>query len=479
MFEVRSHRPQVREPQPLTVKANTMNIKPQAKKSSLLANAAGTKASLKAPVNGFGALRSVLEKACTMAECGLSDLTVLSAQVDPYRLDTPSGHRDGKWLAEHFDRLVGRSKKIHWRGLHYVLVSTGGLVKPNGAVFVNDEDNWIWLQNTAGKAARWLGYIDFERITDNRNDEPHIHHKASVRPKTFVTVGVEVAIPDVSDMEPTPGAEGFVPRQAFHFVIFGEKASLEDVVLPIARAKRADLYLPTGEISDTLLYRIAKDAAADGRPMVMFTLADCDPAGYQMPVSIGRKLQAFRDYRFPKLKFEIVPIALTVEQVGELGLPSTPLQEKEKRANRWRQAVGVEHTEIDALATLRPNDLSQIIEAAFEPYYDASLEYRVDEARTDWMVQAQAAIDEQGDPAMLATLRAEATERLAELESIIADLNERFRLAADRFTLPAIEVPRPELDEDAERQALVSLNDSWVTATRALIARKQYGNGHD
>src|SRR5262249_56354770 len=98
MFEVRSHRPQVREPQPLTVKANTMNIKPQAKKSSLLANAAGTKASLKAPVNGFGALRSVLEKACTMAECGLSDLTVLSAQVDPYRLDTPSGHRDGKWL---------------------------------------------------------------------------------------------------------------------------------------------------------------------------------------------------------------------------------------------------------------------------------------------------------------------------------------------------------------------------------------------
>jgi hypothetical protein len=197
-----------------------------------------------------------------------------------------------------------------------------------------------------------------------------------------------------------------------------------------------------------------------------------------MAVSIGRKLQAIKDLFFPKLRFEVVPVALTVEQVRGLGLPSSPLKETEKRADRWRQAFGVEQTEIDALATLRPNVLSQIIEAAFEPYYDASLEDRVDEARTDWMVQAQAAIDEQVDPAMLATLRAEATERLAELESVIANLNERFELTADRFTLPVIEVPQPELDEDVERKALVSFNDSWVTATCALIARKQYGNGN-
>src|SRR5262249_9569939 len=277
----------------------------------------------------------------------------------------------------------------------------------------------------------------------------------------------EVAIPDVSDMEPTPAVEGFVPRQAFHFVMFGEKASLEDVVLPIARAKQMDVYLPTGEISDTLLYRIAKDAAADGGPMVLFCLSDGIPARAQMPVRIAGNLQASRDPRFPKLKFEIVPIALTVEQVAELGPPSTPLKETEKRASRWRQAFGVEQTEIDALATLRPDVLRQIIEAAFEPYYDSSLEDRVDDARTDWMAQAQAAIDEQVDPTVLVALRAEATEQLSEVQSVIADLNERFRLAADRFTLPAIEIPQPELDEDAPRQALVSFNDNWVTATRA------------
>jgi hypothetical protein len=428
------------------------------------------------PTNG--ALRAILEAACKKTHSGLGDLTVLSAQVDPYRLDTLSAHRDGQWLAHHFNRLVDPTKKIHWRGLHYVLVSTTGIIKPNGELYLNDDANWTWLIDTAGKAARWLGYIPFERITDNRNAAPIIHRKASVKAKAFVRIGIEVTIPDASDLEPTPDAEGFVGRQPYCFAIFGEKASLEDVLLPIARAKQADLYLPTGEISDTLIFKIAKDAAADGRRLVMFIIADCDHAGHQMAVSIGRKLQAFRDLLFPRLRFEVVPVALTVEQVQELNLPSSPLKETERRRDRWRQAFGVEQTEIDALATLRPADLREIVERAFDPYYDRTLDDRVDEARADWIQQAQAAIDEQVDPEILGSLRTEAAGRLAELESVIADINERLRLAADGFRLPVIEVPQPEIDEEAEKHALVSFNDNWVTATRALIARKQYGNGH-
>ena len=428
-------------------------------------------------VNGFGALRSILEAACEQNGCGLGSLTVLSAQVDPYRLDTPAGHRDGQWIAGQLKRALKRGVRIHWRGLHYVIVVRGNVRKPNGEIYRNTDEDWEWLSTVAGKAARWLGYIPFERILDNRNAEPIIHRKARVVSGAFVTIGVEVAIPDVDDLQPAPIAQGFVARQAYHFVIFGEKASLEVVVLPIARAKEADLYLPTGEISDTLLYRIAKDANDDGRPLVLFTLADCDPAGHQMSVSIGRKLQAFRDLLFPDLCFEVVPVALTVEQVRELGLPSTPLKETEKRADRWRQAFGVEQTEIDALATLQPDVLREIVEAAFDPYFDRTLEDRVAEAEAEWLAEAQSAINEQIDPAVLTALRTEAAERLAELESVIADINERLRLAADRFTLPVIKVPGPEIDEDAPRQALVSFDDNWMAATRALIARKQYGNG--
>jgi hypothetical protein len=426
-------------------------------------------------INGFGVLRSVLERAREKAGCSLSDLTVLSAQVDPYRLDTPSGHRDGKWLATQLEKAIGKDKPIHWRGLHYALVAVGNIVKPNGEIFRNTEEDWTWISDIAGKAARWLGYIKFERITDNRNAEPIVHRKARVAPRSFVSIGLDVSIPDAEDLEPMPIAVGFEPRQAYQFVVFGEKASLEEVARPIAKRHQADLYLMTGEISDTYIHRIAKDASDDGRPLVVFTLADCDPAGHQMPVSIARKLQAFRDLKFPRLKFEVAPVALTVDQVGELGLPSTPLKETEKRASRWREAFGVEQTEIDALATLRPDVLREIIERAFDPYLDRDLEQRVALARAEWRRQAEEAISEQVDPEILAALKAEATERLAELQDVIDSINERLQLASDHFMLPPIEVPEPEIDEGGQRQALVSLDHSWVEATRALMRRKAYG----
>jgi hypothetical protein len=424
-------------------------------------------------------LRAVVEKAAAKTKTSLSALTVLSTAVDPYRLDTDAGHRDGSWVAEQLNRLLAPGKTIHWRGLHYLLVSTTGLTKPNGEIYKNDDDDWTWLADTAGKAARWLGYIPFERITDNRNADPVIFHKARVAPKLAISVGVEVAIPDANDLVPAPVAEGFVARQAYHFVIFGEKASLESILKPIAREKQADLYLPTGEISDTLLFRICTDAVKDGRPLVVFTISDCDPAGYQMPISISRKLQAFKDLFFPKLKFEVVPVALTPAQVHELGLPSTPLKAGEKRADKWTEAFGIEQTEIDALMVLRPDTLREMVEAAFEPYYDDTLETRVELAHDEWLEEAQQAIDAQINPEIMAAVRAEAEIKLTELRSAIDELNERMNLATDGFTLPEIDVPEPEIDETVGRVALVAFDDDFVTATRALIERKRYGNGDD
>jgi hypothetical protein len=71
--------------------------------------------------------------------------------------------------------------------------------------------------------------------------------------------------------------------------MFGEKSSLADALSPLAEAYEADLYLPTGEISDTLLHHMASVADRDGRSMAVLCLSDCDPAGWQMPISIARK----------------------------------------------------------------------------------------------------------------------------------------------------------------------------------------------
>ena len=262
-------------------------------------------------------------------------------------------------------------------------------------------------------------------------------------------------------------------RQTYAFAIFGEKASLDEVVLPIAERFEADAYLGPGEISDTFIHRIAKDAVKDGRPLIIFTLTDFDPSGWQMTISIARKLQAFRDLRFPRLRFEVVPVALTIDQVHELQLPSTPLKEGDKRRERWVEAFDVEQTEIDSLTTPdQMDDLRTIIEQAFVPYFDFDLEDRVAAAEAEWTAAAQEAIDEQADANRLAAAR----ERAEELRAAIDELEAELTAIADPIELPPIEVPQVEIDDDPARQALVYLDQGWISATKALIERKKYGN---
>jgi hypothetical protein len=419
-----------------------------------------------------GPLRRVLE-AARGPGISMKDLTVLSTQIDPYRLDTAAGHRYAQWFLEQFQ--AARHRRIHLRGLHYSIVARGGVPKPNGQPYLNDDANWEWLQAIPAKTARWLSYVPFTAISDERNAQPIIHRQSYITPTPWVSIGAQIEIPDIGHLEPYAGVSDFSGRQPYHLVIFGEKSSLANVVVPIAQRYHADAYLPTGEISDTLLYQMAADGTEDGRPMQVFTLSDCDPAGYQMSVSIGRKLQAFRDLLFPDLQFEVRHVALTVEQVAELGLPSTPLKETERRADRWRAAFGVEQTEIDALATLQPQTLARIIRGAIAPFYDASLDRRVYEAREKWEEQAAQWLADRIDTASLERIKAAAEARLAGMRTEIEAINEQLRMATDgEFDLPPIEVPEPEIDTALQGKPLLSSDWSWSKQTQALKDRKGY-----
>ena len=256
--------------------------------------------------NVIGLLKQVIDSVRAKRRCSLDALTVLSSNIDPYRLDPPAGHRDGAWVKEQLDRAIGPYRRIHWRGLHYAIVAQGDEVKPDGEIYRNTDDDWHWLSDNAGKAARWLGHVAFERIIDNRNSDPIINRKPKLTPRSTLDIELDVEIPDADDINPDAWLSDFEGRQPYALSIFGEKASLEDVLRPIAKRVEADLYLPSGEISDSSA-RMAKDGDADGRPMVVFVIADFDPAGHQMAVSIGRKLQALRDLCFPKPRIRDCP----------------------------------------------------------------------------------------------------------------------------------------------------------------------------
>jgi hypothetical protein len=424
-------------------------------------------------VTDISPLRQALDEAMNETGMSMQDLTVMSAQADPFRLDTPAHHRDGKWLADAMATQGLGDRKIHNRGLHYAIL---GQPKPDGSMYVSDEKSWLFLEQ-ASNFARWLDYIPFDQITDQRNAEPVVRINEPLTPEPYITVGIDVRLPRADEITPKLGVLDFEGVQPYRIVIVGEKSSLYDVLSPVAETFDADLYLPTGDISNTHIYRIAKTAADDGRPMVVLYFADCDPSGHNMGIAIARKLQAFATSHFPGLEFQVHRAALTVEQVREYELPSTPLKDSEKRAGKWRQAFGVEQTEIDALATLRPDLLRQVARDAIAPFYDFELNQRVTAAQQEWLERALGIMNAQLDTERLGRIRAEASVKLDAMRTQIAELNDALRIDVDDFDLPEIVVPESELTLGLHLTPMPLVDSSWsfVEQTRALIESKSYG----
>lgn len=160
-----------------------------------LFNAADTRvgASGGLPPTAAGPLRLRLKS----AGGSMKDLTVLAAQNDPFRVDTPAGHRDGKWLADQIAALELTGPR-HLRGLHYVLI---GRTKPNGVPYTNTDGDWQWLAGVA-KCARWLGYVPFDRIVDQRNDEPVVKEFTPADPEPHIWLDFEVTIPEADQLRP-------------------------------------------------------------------------------------------------------------------------------------------------------------------------------------------------------------------------------------------------------------------------------------
>ena len=420
--------------------------------------------------------RSPLREALEATGCSLDDVTVLSSQNDPFRMDTPAHHLEGEWLAMMFQEL-GITKKIHNRGIHYALL---GKIKPDGKPYTSSDENWKWLQQGPIDAARWLGYIPWEQMIDERNLPPVIKTWFEWKPKGGIDQDL-VPMPDIKlEIKPAPVLNQMFGEQPFHLVIFGEKSSLSPILSSISEGFHADLYLPTGEMSDIMLYQMAKSGEADPRKMIVFCISDCDPAGWQMPISISRKLQAFKVTHFSDLDFEVRRVLLMPWQVKKdlrhLQLPGSPLKEEEKRKDKWKLLMGVEQIEVDALVTLHPEVLRELVVEAIQSFYDETLDKRVAEAKKEWLADAQELIDEHVDRDALK----EANDRLDALnehvESEIEEINAKAEeiLDEEEIELPEIEVPKAEDNSEEAPEPLIDSEWNFESQCKRLIQSKRY-----
>jgi DNA topoisomerase VI subunit B len=427
---------------------------------------------------GSGVLHAEIAAAAEVTGDSINALTVLSVTNDPYRRDTTDGHRDGKWFADQVERFVPADRQVHLRGLFYRIVVAADVKRPDGSPFINDLDCWIWLQNKASKAARWLGYVPFERIRDERNEAPRLISYAPPASPGYglLTTEFAVELPEIGDLLPRLSGSAPVVAQPYRIILVGEKSSLGEVLEPIAQEVRGELLLPTGEISDTMLSEMAARAAADPRPSVVLYFSDFDPSGRQMPISVSRKLQALRTLHHPDLQIQVHQAALTIEQVTLLKLPSTPLKTTERRAAKWRERMGHEQVEIDALVELKPGELQQIARAAVAPFFDFDLDRRCYDRFLEWRIEAEKRLA--NHPARAAA-EANIKQAAADVKAAVAEL---VRVQDEAVTklqegddgIPEAEIPTPEaVPIEAEAPApLFRTDDDFVTATLRLIASK-------
>jgi hypothetical protein len=400
----------------------------------------------------------------------MRDLTIL--QRDPYRLDTPANHRNGQWFHEQVARFAGENSRVHLRGAHYLISSAGDVRKPDRKLYLNNDPDWNWLSEHSARAARWLGYVPFERISDERNEEAELYISDCYPPWPRLVAGDKIELSETaSDLMPRFQAS-YYGRQHYRIVLITEKSSLSPILRPIAQRIGGELVPMTGETSDTRIAELAARAALDGRPVLVLYFSDHDPSGWQMPISVSRKLQALRDLLYPGLSIQVRRAALTAQQANRLDLPSTPLKSTEKRAANWLAETGREQTELDALIALHPEALRQFALEAIEPFFDTTLDQRVHDAAVEWHETANDRLAKHPDYHAFAARIEESLVGVETAAEAYNTLVSEAYAALSTVEPPPVHVPSAELASGFLDEPLFTTTDDFISATRRLKAHK-------
>jgi hypothetical protein len=417
----------------------------------------------------------------------IADLVALAPKNDPYYTGSPGQLAKGQWFADLWNRF-GYSTGIHLRRVHYQLVSQDPpILKPSGEPYENTLNDWDYILE-AGKAARYLGLVDPAAFVDRRNPTPTILRQYRYRSPADFSIpywsDFEVTLPEWPDL-PDYNINGYEENQPYHLEIWVEKTTMDDVLLPICHDCKVNLITGAGELSITAVRDFVRRVRRAERPAVIFYIADFDPAGYGMPVSVARKIEFFLQDLNLDCAVTLQPIALTLDQVQQYNLPRTPIKATELRKQRFEDTFGTGAVELDALEALYPGILAQTVQHAVSRYHDETLKDRNEEQYNklrdalDW-ARAYVLIPYANK---LANLQDAFDDAVNEFEAVIENITEQLPdlIAHIKDELGSVDVdiddyPEPE-PEDAD-EIETPLFHSTRTYFEQLDAYKIYRNGH-
>jgi hypothetical protein len=240
------------------------------------------------------------------------------------------------------------------RQLYYQLVSRD--------VIPNVHSEYAKL-STLLKEGRMAGIVDWDAIED-RLRKPY-------SPASFN--GPEEILSAAINQYQRPRQDG----QDNYVEVWVEKDALSGVLTRVTKKYHIPIMVNRGYSSASAMFdsfmRFER-AHEHGQAITIFYLGDYDPSGIDMIRDIRDRTMEFAAGHFEEdvedFRFEIIPIALTREQINLYKPPANPAKRKDPRAGKFIKDHGSKSWEVDAL---RPEVLNEILEQAIVDKIDIDM----------------------------------------------------------------------------------------------------------
>lgn len=211
--------------------------------------------------------------------------------------------------------------------------------------------------------ARYGGYIDWDAIED-RGRVAHRHSEwGNVKSFMDDVVGA-FRLKRWSDQDE-------------YIELFAEKQAVESVLAPLANRYHIHFGYNKGYSSAAMMYELSKrlvDQIYAGKTVKVLYCGDHDSSGLDMIRDIRERINEFLTsgndaFEISEVEevFDIIPLALSMEQVEQYHPPPNPAKISDPRARWYIEQYGQSSWELDAL---RPEVLRDIVERGIQRHID-------------------------------------------------------------------------------------------------------------
>lgn len=147
--------------------------------------------------------------------------------------------------------------------------------------------------------------------------------------------------------------------QDVEVMVFTEKDAISGVLYPVTSNWDVPLGILRGYASESFAHTVADEILFADKPVVAYQFGDHDPSGVDAWREFSAKVTAFA----PAAEVEFVRLAVTVEQIVEMDLPTRPTKQTDTRARGFSGGS----VEVDAIP---PSVLRRLLEEAIAGHVD-------------------------------------------------------------------------------------------------------------